>query len=51
MKNKSLLSIEKKCYKMRKNDLNCNYKKLVLKNSDIKKSFDKEYKDVLKKQF
>ena len=45
MENKSLLSIEKNYYKLRKDPF---LKLQKTKKNDIESSFDKEYKDVLK---
>ena len=49
MKNKSLLSIEKKYYKMKKKPLIIIIRNYYRKNNDLESSFDEEYKDVLKK--
>ena len=51
LKSKSLLSTEKDIIEWEEM-LYYNYKKaIMLKNNDLKSSFDKEYKDVLKNQF
>ena len=48
MKNKSLLSVEKKYYRLRKHALFIVMKNYYFKSNDLKSSFDEEYKDLLK---
>ena len=48
MKNKSLLSVEKKYYRLRKHALFKIMQNYYFKSNDLKSSFDEEYKDLLK---